>query len=134
MTMTIVVGFVPTPQGQAAIAQAAHEARVRQTDLVVVSSQDPTLEKSKDAVQRLQAELDAAAARLAEDGLSHQVRTFDRGTLPSEDLLEVADEVDADLIVIGLRRRSTLGKFVLGSNAQRILMDANRPVLSVKAD
>ncbi len=62
------------------------------------------------------------------------MRTFDRGRLPSEDLLEVADDVDADLIVIGLRRRSTLGKFILGSNAQRILMDANRAVLAVKGD
>lgn len=132
--MTIVVGFVPTPQGQAAVARAALEARVRKTDLVVVSSQDPTVEKGKEALQRLQAELDAAGVRLAEEGLSYEVRTFDRGTLPSEDLLEVADEVDADLIVIGLRRRSTLGKFMLGSNAQRILMDANRAVLSVKAD
>jgi hypothetical protein len=51
--------------------------------------------------------------------LSYEVRTFDRGRLPSEDLLEVADDVDADLIVIGLRRRSTLGKFILGSNAGR---------------
>jgi nucleotide-binding universal stress UspA family protein len=132
--MPIVVGFIPTPQGQAALARAALEAQVRKTGLVVVSSQDPTQEKDKAALRRLEEELAAAAARLTEEGLSHEVRTFDRGTLPSEDLLQVADEVDADLIVIGLRRRSTLGKFILGSNAQRILMDANRAVLAVKAD
>jgi nucleotide-binding universal stress UspA family protein len=132
--MPIVVGFIPTPQGQAALARAALEARVRKTNLVVVSSQDPTLERDKAAVRRLEAELESAAARLAEEGLSYEVRTFDRGRLPSEDLLEVADDVDADLIVIGLRRRSTLGKFILGSNAQRILMDANRAVLAVKGD
>ena len=132
--MAIVVGFIPTPQGQAALTRAALEARVRQTNLVVVSSQDPTQEKDKAALRRLEAELVSVAARLEEDGLSHEVRTFDRGTMPSEDLLEVADEVDADLIVIGLRRRSTLGKFILGSNAQRILMDADRAVLTVKAD
>jgi nucleotide-binding universal stress UspA family protein len=132
--MPIVVGFIPTPQGQAALSRAALEAQVRQTSLVVVSSQDPTQEKDKAAQRRLEAELAAVADRLKNDGLSHEVRTFDRGTMPSEDLLEVADEVDADLIVIGLRRRSTLGKFILGSNAQRILMDAHRAVLTVKAD
>ena len=132
--MPIVVGFIPTPEGQAALARAALEAGIRRTGLVLVSSQDPVAEKDKAALRNLQDELDAAAARLAEDGLGHEIRTFDRGTLPSEDILEVADEVEADLIVIGLRRRSALGKFIMGSNAQRILMDASRPVLTVKAD
>lgn len=132
--MPIVVGFVPTPQGHAALQRAALEARVRQTNLVVVSSQDPTKETDTAAQLRLGEELQAVAARLESDGLTHEVRTFDRGTVPSEDLLEVADEVDADLIVIGLRRRSTLGKFILGSNAQHILMESRRAVLSVRAD
>ncbi len=68
--MPIVVGFIPTPQGQAALARAALEARVRKTNLVVVSSQDPTLERDKVAVRRLEEELESAAARLAEEGLS----------------------------------------------------------------
>ncbi len=131
--MTIVVGFIPTPEGQAALARAAHETTVRQTSLVVVSSHDPAEERDKAAVARLEQELDAAARRLADEGLTYEVRTLDRGRLASEDLLEVADEVDADLIVIGLRKRSPVGKLFLGSNAQQILLDANRPVLTVKA-
>ncbi len=52
---------------------------------------------------------------------------------PAEDLINVAGEVSADFIVIGLRRRSRSGKLILGSNAQRILLDAPCPVLAVKA-
>ncbi len=52
---------------------------------------------------------------------------------PAEDLINVAGEVSADFIVIGLRRRSPVGKLILGSNAQRILLDAPCPVLAVKA-
>jgi nucleotide-binding universal stress UspA family protein len=48
-------------------------------------------------------------------------------------MVEIADEEGADLIVIGLRRRSPVGKLVLGSNAQDILLSANCPVLAVKA-
>jgi nucleotide-binding universal stress UspA family protein len=56
-----------------------------------------------------------------------------RGLDPAEDLLKVAEEVSAELIIIGLRRRSPVGKLILGSNAQRILLDAPCPVLAVKA-
>ena len=53
---------------------------------------------------------------------------------PADDLIAVADEVGADFIVIGLRRRTPVGKLILGSNAQRILLDAPCPVLAVKAE
>jgi nucleotide-binding universal stress UspA family protein len=60
------------------------------------------------------------------------VRQLVRGNEPAEDLIAVANETDADLIVIGLRRRTPVGKLILGSNAQRILLDAPCAVLAVK--
>ena len=53
---------------------------------------------------------------------------------PPRTCIGIAETADADLIVIGLRRRSPVGKLILGSNAQRILLDAHCPVLAVKAD
>jgi nucleotide-binding universal stress UspA family protein len=52
---------------------------------------------------------------------------------PAEDLIGTAEDTDAAFIVIGLRRRSPVGKLLLGSNAQRVLLDASCPVLAVKA-
>ena len=60
------------------------------------------------------------------------MRQLVRGNEPAEDLITVANETDADLIVIGLRRRTPVGKLILGSNAQRILLDAPCAVLAVK--
>ena len=58
-----------------------------------------------------------------------------RASSPAEDLINIAEaRSTAELIVIGLRRRSPVGKLILGSNAQRILLDAPCPVLAVKAD
>jgi multicomponent K+:H+ antiporter subunit A len=48
-------------------------------------------------------------------------------------LHQVAEDEGADLIVIGIRRRSAVGKLVLGSNAQDVLLNASCPVLAVKA-
>ena len=50
----------------------------------------------------------------------------------ADEVLRVAAETDASVIVIGLRRRSPVGKLLMGSSAQRILLDADRPVLAVK--
>lgn len=131
--MAIVVGFIPTPEGEAALVRGAVEARTRQTSLIVVSSKDPAREPDQAAVARFESELENVKKRLADDGLEHEVRRVDRGRMASEDVLDVAEEVRADMIVIGLRRRSPIGKLILGSQAQQILLDAECAVLAVKA-
>ena len=70
---------------------------------------------------------------LLERGLEVEVLEFARGEDPASDILEVATQREAELVVIGLRRRSPVGKFMLGSNSQAILLSAECPVLAVKA-
>ncbi|CAB4721095.1 MAG: universal stress protein [Actinobacteria bacterium] len=129
---TVVVGYVAKPEGEAALAAAIDEAQRREARLVVVNShrvgRDPA------AVDDVAADetLDGVRARLDETGLSYDLRRLVRGFEPAEDLIAIAQESDAELLVIGLRRRSPVGKLILGSNAQRILLDAPCPVLAVK--
>jgi nucleotide-binding universal stress UspA family protein len=130
---SIVVGYVPKPEGQAALRRAADEARLRNCRLVVINSHRGGREfEASDAIQS-ESELEAVRKQLGEAGVEHEVRQLVRGLDPAEDLINVAEEVDAELIVIGLRRRSPVGKLILGSNAQRVLLDAACPVLAVKA-
>jgi nucleotide-binding universal stress UspA family protein len=63
-----------------------------------------------------------------------ELRQISDGRDVAEVLEAVATEVNADLIVIGLRRRSAVGKLILGSAATRILLTGTRPVMAVKAD
>lgn len=128
----IVVGYVPTPEGRAALRLAAEEATLKRVRLVVVSSQRGGREPVGSTAQPA-AVLDEVADELTAAGVPHEVRQLVRGGDAAEDLISIAAEVSADLIVIGLRRRSPVGKLVLGSNAQRILLDAPCPVLAVKA-
>lgn len=129
----IVVGYVPKPEGEAALRLAAEEARLRGSSLVVVNSRRVRREGTAADAPSDDADLDHISAQLAGAGVEHEVRQLVRGIDPAEDLVGVAEEVGADFIVIGLRRRSPVGKLILGSNAQRILLDAPCPVLAVKA-
>ena len=70
-------------------------------------------------------------AELEASGVPHEVRQ-PMGSDVGDQVLALAEEVDASLIVIGLRRRSPVGKLIMGSVAQRILMGAHCPVLAVK--
>jgi len=130
---TIVVGYVPKPEGKAALRRAAEEAKLRDSRLVVVNSHRGGREFDRDDAIESEAQLAEVKSVLTSHGVEHDVRQLVRGMDPAEDLVNVATEVDAELIVIGLRRRSPVGKLILGSNAQRVLLDAPCPVLAVKA-
>jgi nucleotide-binding universal stress UspA family protein len=130
--VTIVVGFVPTKEGRAALARSVEEARTRRSRLVVINSHRGGRDVDDESSQQAEAELRRVQDELRGDGLEVEVRQLVRGNEPAEDLISVANETDADLIVIGLRRRTPVGKLILGSNAQRILLDAPCAVLAVK--
>lgn len=129
--MPIVVGFIPTKEGRAALDRAVEEAQLRNERLIVVSSNKGGENFSRDVVQ-FDDELDKITKDLEERGIEFDVHGLVRGNEPAEDLVEIAEKQNAKLIVIGLRRRSPVGKLLMGSNAQRILLDANCDVLAVK--
>ena len=132
--LSIVVGFVARPEGRAAVRRAAEEARLRGTSLVVINSHRGGRDLDEEEAGSAERELQELRDTLAADGISHEVRQLVRGNEPAEDLIAVAREVGADFIVIGIRRRTAVGKLILGSNAQRVLLDAPCPVLAVKAE
>ncbi len=128
--MTILVAYVPTTAGFWALGAGMDEARVRGTSLTVLNvgigleASGPTFADEKD--------LDAVRARLTEVGIEHEVRQVVDATTVAEAVLNLAEELSPELIVVGLRRRSPLGIALLGSNAQRIILGATCPVLSIR--
>ncbi|GAB3624905.1 universal stress protein [Mariniluteicoccus endophyticus] len=118
--MTIVVGYSTKPEGDAALRAAIAEAEVRGLPLVVV----PNSADDCAGAQAVLAPLNHLEHRLAEPS---------EVGLVGDHILEVADQAGAELIIIGLRRRSSTGKLLLGLNAQKVLLDAGIPVMAVKA-
>ncbi|MCU1430939.1 MAG: Universal stress protein [Actinotalea sp.] len=128
--MSVVVGYVATPEGTAALAAAVEQARTRGVQLIVVLSERG--HRFGGDTVGLEAHADEVTRVLEATGLPFEVRQTTRGRDVAEDIIGAAVGDDAQLIVIGLRRRSPVGKLILGSNAQRILLDAPCPVLAVK--
>jgi nucleotide-binding universal stress UspA family protein len=131
---TVVVGYVPKPEGEAALATAISEAKLRGCKLVVVNSHRGGNEFDQDKARAADGDLETVRQTLDASGVDYDIRQLVRGFEPAEDLISLAEANSAELLVIGLRRRSPVGKLILGSNAQRILLDAHCPVLAVKAD
>lgn len=131
--MSIIVGFIRSPEGDAALERAIEEARLRDSELLIVHSmKGGTRDEEKQVVEYGKA-FEALTGRLSGEGVRFRLVDYVRGNSPSEDLLQAAHEEKGELIVIGLRRRSAVGKLVMGSNAQEILLRADTPVLAVKA-
>ena len=73
------------------------------------------------------------ADALVTQGIDHVIKQPVRGHDAAAEVLDAAEEHNAELIVIGLRRRTPVGKLIMGSVSQRILLEADCPVLAVKA-
>lgn len=128
--MNILVGYIPTPEGLAAVDYAIGNAKTAGAKLTVLNTgkdgnyADPVFASSQD--------MDALDAELSKAGIEHEVRQPTDGLGAADSLLSVAGEISADLIVIGVRRRSPVGKLITGSTAQAVLLGADCPVVAVK--
>jgi nucleotide-binding universal stress UspA family protein len=122
--MTVVLGYLATQESRAALGHAIRECTVRGESLVVVV---PTPVATGDDTL---ADLALARASLGrQDLVVREVATEDEvGT----ELVDLSYEDAVDLVVVGLRRRSPVGKLVLGSMSQKVLLDAQCPVTAVK--
>ena len=131
--MTVVVGHVPDPTGFLAVTGAVRQARWRGCAVVVVNTVDEAGYTRPTAADEV--DLDAVRERLRAEGLEHRVehRPLVPGVQASDVILEVAEQEGAELVVVGLHRRSPVRKALLGSNAQRVLLEATCPVLAVRA-
>lgn len=129
--MTILVGYIPTPTGEAAVDAAIAEAVLRGESLLIVNA----LREGSfvDSAAASEDELERVRATAEQAGVTARIERPPHGDDLAEAILDLADRHEVSLIVIGLRRRSQVGKFILGSHAQRILLQADRPVMAVKA-
>ncbi|WP_052668620.1 universal stress protein [Nitriliruptor alkaliphilus] len=139
--MEIVVGYTARAESRFVLERAIEEATLRGARLHIVRtvtkgpSENPAGTRSfARSVAEVRQEGESLVERLSERGVAAEFRLEPIDTDPAVTLLNVARAVGADLIVIGIRRRSPVGKLVLGSVSQSVLLGADCAVLAVKGD
>jgi nucleotide-binding universal stress UspA family protein len=84
------------------------------------------------SVEGIEEDLESVGKKLASSGLTVDTHLLIRGGSPGEDLTAFANENQVDYIVIGIKRRSKVGKILFGSTAQYVIIKAACPVITVK--
>ena len=127
--MTILVAYVARPEGQAALDKGIEIATRRNERLVVVNAGPGGRDES--IVDGYEGE--RVAERLSQLPIQAEFKHFVRGKSTIEEIEELVDALQVSVLIIGLRKRSPVGKLLLGSMAQEILLNVSCPVLAVKA-
>jgi nucleotide-binding universal stress UspA family protein len=128
---TIVVGFKDNAGGRRALDVAIEEARRRGAKLIVLNSLRGGKDTSPEEINESRKALRGVEDRLPEEGVDFDVQQYVRDNAASKDILLVASENDAELIVVGYHRRSATGKLLLGSTPLNVMQDADCPVLAI---
>jgi len=129
--MTILVAYVPRPEGQAALDKGIELARASKENLIVVNA---TPGGSGEDLSRADAtDVERVEQLISVSGIQAEFKQFVRGKNAVEELADLVASHNVSFLVIGLRRRSAVGKLIMGSMAQEILMEIDCPILTVKA-
>ena len=130
--MTVAVAHQASATSRGALRQAVQEARLRDTDLAVIHAVDSALDPDREEAYRLGISDEIERVVGPEPGVRWDLHLSIAGGHLAEQLLKLTEEVGAELLVIGARRRSPVGKALLGSVAQTMILEADVPVLVVK--
>jgi len=130
--MKILVGYDGSKVADDVIKLANLHAKAFKADVYIVRSmeQDPALKKED--IDRAESKLEKLRTSFRADDIPCEAQTSVSYQSPGEDLVNYAKDNSIDQIIIGIRRRSKVGKLVFGSTAQYVILEAPCPVLTVK--
>ena len=129
--MTILVAYVPRPEGQAALDKGMEIAKRRNERLMVVNA-SPGGAKEDASMADVQ-DVERVEKLLRSAGVDAEFKQFVRGKDAVAEIEALVETLPASLLIIGLRKRSPVGKLIMGSVAQELLLSVSCPVLAVKA-
>ena len=130
--MKILIGYDGTNSAKEALNLAKSHAKAFGASVEVVTSMQKGTETERKFIEQAERGLEYAKSLFEPDGIACNTHLLIRGLSAGEDLVEFANENQIDQIVVGVKRRSKVGKLLMGSTAQYVILQADCPVVSVK--
>jgi nucleotide-binding universal stress UspA family protein len=130
--MKILVGYDGSNSAKDALKLAKDHAMALNAKVYVATSMEGAKNSQYDDVRQAELGLEFAKALLEEDNIDCETHLSIRGLSPGEDLVQFAEDNQIDEIIVGVRRRSKVGKLLMGSTAQHVILNAPCPVVAVK--
>jgi len=130
--MKMLVGYDGAGAAGDVLALAVKYAKAFNTGVDVVTSLEKGTENEIKDISEAEKALEQTKSYFDKEKIQCMTHLLIRGMAPGEDLVLFAGENKADLIIIGVKRRSKVGKLVFGSTAQYVILQAPCPVVSVK--
>ena len=130
--MKILVGYDGTNSAKEALNLAKSHANAFGASVEVVTSMQKGTESERKSIEQAERGLEYAKSLFEQDGIACNTHLLIRGLSAGEDLVEFANENQIDQIIVGVKRRSKVGKLLMGSTAQYVILQAECPVITVK--
>jgi len=130
--MKLVVAYRASALGEKVLAHASERARQSGARVYLVTSLVGGAETPVDVIEQARTDLDQAAGLLAANGIAAETHLLIRGLSAGEDVVQFVQEIGADEIIVGIWKKSKVGKVLFGSTAQDVILTAGCPVLTTK--
>jgi len=130
--MKILVGYDHSKAAKNALDYAREHGQAFSAEVHVLTSLEQSATLKKEDIDKAENQLKKVKKPFKTAGIECEIHTSVSYQSPGEDLVRFAKEKDIDQIIVGVRRRSKVGKLVTGSTAQYVILNAPCPVLSVK--
>ncbi len=130
--MKIVIGYDGSNAGRDALVLAVKHAKAFGAEVSVIRSMEGGGREDAEAIRTAQRDLAYAQERFDREGVACETHILVRGLSPGEDIVKFAQDNGADEIIVGVRRRSRVGKALFGSVSQYVILEAPCPVVSIK--
>jgi len=130
--MNILVAYDGTKEAKEALRLATRHAKAFNARIILAYSMVGGPEIPRKEFEHAEKELQTQEILLKEEGVAYETLLSVRGLETGEDIVKLAEEKQAEEIVIGIQRKSKVGKLLFGSTAQYIILNASCPVVTVR--
>jgi nucleotide-binding universal stress UspA family protein len=115
------------------LKQAQAHAKVWNATLEIVKTVTREIPIKHSKILEMEREIEAKVRQqIGNDGVTYNVQLLVTSLEPGEKLVKFADEEEIDLIFLGVKKKSKVGKLFFGSTAQYVILQAPCPVVTVK--